>query len=46
MKTEEGKKVLMDMYHITDFKEASDKDYDVIRNYLKDLGKSAQDFVK
>jgi phosphonate transport system substrate-binding protein len=46
IKTEEGKKVLMDMYHITDFKEASDKDYDVIRNYLKDLGKSAQDFVK
>lgn len=46
IKTEEGKKVLMDMYHITDFKEASDKDYDVIRSYLKDLGKSAQDFVK
>jgi phosphonate transport system substrate-binding protein len=46
IKTEEGKKVLMDMYHITDFKDASDKDYDVIRNYLKDLGKSAQDFMK
>ncbi len=46
IKTEEGKKVLMDMYHITDFKEAADKDYDVIRGYLKDLGQSAQDFVK
>jgi phosphonate transport system substrate-binding protein len=46
IKTDEGKKVLMDMYHITDFKEASDKDYDAIRGYLKDLGKSAQDFVK
>lgn len=46
IKSDEGKKVLMDMYHITDFKEASDKDYDVIRSYLKDLGKSAQDFVK
>lgn len=46
IKTEEGKKVLMDMYHITDFKEATDKDYDVIRGYLKDLGQSAQDFVK
>lgn len=46
IKTEEGKKVLMDMYHITDFKDASDKDYDVVRNYLKDLGKSAQEFMK
>lgn len=46
IKTAEGQKVLMDMYHITDFKEAADKDYDVIRSYLKDLGKSAQDFLK
>ncbi len=46
IKTDEGKKVLMDMYHITDFKEANDKDYDTIRGYLKDLGKTAQDFMK
>ncbi len=46
IKTEEGKKVLMDMYHITDFKEATDKDYDTIRGYLKDLGKTAQEFMK
>jgi len=46
IKTEQGKKVLMDMYHITDFKEATDKDYDTIRGYLKDLGKTAQEFIK
>jgi phosphonate transport system substrate-binding protein len=46
IKTEEGAKVLKDMYHITDFKEATDKDYDVVRGYLKDLGKSAQEFMK
>jgi phosphonate transport system substrate-binding protein len=44
--TEEGKKVLMDMYHITGFKDATDKDYDTIRGYLKDLGKTAQEFIK
>ena len=46
IKTEEGAKVLYNLYHITDFKVAGDKDYDVIRGYLKDLGKSAQDFIK
>lgn len=46
IKTEEGAKVLYNLYHITDFKVAEDKDYDVIRGYLKDLGKSAQDFIK
>lgn len=46
VKTEEGAKVLKDLYHITDFKEASDKDYDRIREYLRDVGLSAQDFVK
>ena len=46
IKTEEGAKVLHNLYHITDFKVANDKDYDIIRGYLKDLGKSAQDFIK
>ena len=46
IKTEEGAKVLKDMYHITAFKEASDKDYDGIRQYLKDIGAQAQEFVK
>jgi hypothetical protein len=34
------------LYHITDFKQASDKDYDKVRGYLKDLGKTAQEFIK
>ena len=46
IKTPEGAKVMMDLYHITDFKEASDKDYNPIREYLKDVGMSAKDFVK
>lgn len=46
IKTEEGAKVLKDMYHITDFKKAADKDYDNIRIYLKDIGAQAQEFVK
>ncbi len=46
IKTEEGAGVLLGMYHITDFKQASDKDYDKVRDYLKDLGRNAQDFIK
>ncbi|MFN3696746.1 MAG: phosphate/phosphite/phosphonate ABC transporter substrate-binding protein [Pseudobdellovibrio sp.] len=46
VKTEEGKKVLLDMYHITDFKVASDKDYDLVRSYLKDVGQDVTQFVK
>lgn len=46
VKTPAGAKVLLDMYHITDFKEASDKDYDIVRGYLKDIGRKAQDFIK
>ncbi len=46
IKTEAGAKVLHNLYHITDFKVASDKDYDVVRGYLKDLGKTAQEFIK
>jgi len=46
IKTPDGAKVLHAMYHITDFKKAEDKDYDLVRNYLKDIGQSAQDFLK
>lgn len=46
IKTEEGKKTMYNLYHITDFKVATDKDYDKVRGYLKDLGQSAQEFVK
>ncbi len=46
IKTEEGKKVLYDLYHVTDFKVAEDKDYDTVRKYLRELGKSANEFIK
>ena len=46
VKTDEGKSVLLGMYHITDFKAASDKDYDLVRGYLKDVGETAQSFIK
>lgn len=46
IKSEEGSKILHGMYHITEFKEAKDSDYDKVRGYLKDLGKTAQEFVK
>ncbi|MBC7742420.1 MAG: phosphate/phosphite/phosphonate ABC transporter substrate-binding protein [Bdellovibrionaceae bacterium] len=46
IKTEDGAKVLLAMYHITDFKSASDKDYDKVREYLKDLNRKAVDFIK
>ena len=46
IKTPEGAKVLKDLYHITDFKPATDAEYESIRGHLKDLGKTAQDFVK
>ena len=44
--SEAGAKVLHNMYHITDFKDVKDSDYDKVRGYLKDIGKNAEDFVK
>jgi phosphonate transport system substrate-binding protein len=46
IKTPDGAKVLQDMYHITDFKDAVDSDYDQVRQYLKDVNMTAQDFLK
>lgn len=46
IKTEEGAKVFLSTYHITDFKPAKDSDYDKVREYLKDIGESAKTFVK
>lgn len=46
MKTEAGAKTFYNLYHITDFKVAGDKDYDKVRGYLADLGRKAQDFIK
>jgi ABC-type phosphate/phosphonate transport system substrate-binding protein len=37
---------MFDMYHITDFKKANDADYDIVRQYLKEVGKQADDFIK
>ena len=42
----EGKKNMFEMYHITDFKKANDADYDVVRQYLKEVGQQAEDFIK
>lgn len=46
IKSEEGSKTLFKMYHITDFKEAADADYDVVRTYLKDIDQKPEDFIK
>jgi ABC-type phosphate/phosphonate transport system substrate-binding protein len=46
VKSPDGAKIMMDMYHLTDFKVANDADYDVIRKYLKELGQQANDFIK
>lgn len=46
IKSEEGGKVLHNMYHITDFRDAKDSDYDKVRGYLRDIGRKAQDFIK
>ncbi len=44
--TPEGAKALKNLYHLTGFKDCTDKDYDATRKILLDLGKSVQDFVK
>ncbi|MBC7465590.1 MAG: phosphate/phosphite/phosphonate ABC transporter substrate-binding protein [Bdellovibrio sp.] len=46
IKSPDGSKVLHNMYHITDFKDAKDSDYDKVRGYLKDIGRTAQEFIK
>lgn len=43
--TEEGRRALKNLYHLTSFKDCSDKDYDGIRMVLLALGKKVQDFV-
>jgi phosphonate transport system substrate-binding protein len=44
--TPEGTATLKKLYHLTNFKDCTDKDYDSVRKLLLDLGKSAQDLVK
>jgi phosphonate transport system substrate-binding protein len=44
--TPEGKEVFNKVYGVTDLKLATDADYDSVREMLKSLGKSADDFMK
>nr|BFD61589.1 phosphate/phosphite/phosphonate ABC transporter substrate-binding protein [Bdellovibrio sp. HM001] len=44
--TPEGAAALKKLYHLTGFKDCSDKDYDGARQILLDLGQKVQDLVK
>lgn len=44
--TPEGGAALKKLYHLTGFKDCSDKDYDSARQILLDLGRKVQDLVK
>lgn len=44
--TPEGAKALKNLYHLTNFKDCTDKDYDHVRQILLDIGKNVQDLVK
>lgn len=46
MKEEKGSKIMYNLYHMDDFKDADPKQYEKVQKMLLDLGKSAQDFVK
>jgi phosphonate transport system substrate-binding protein len=46
IKTPEGSTAFKNIYSYTDFKVATDTDYDPVRAMLKSLGKSADDLVK
>lgn len=40
-----GKNAFINTYHLDDLKDASDKDWDLFRKILKDMGKSPDDFI-
>lgn len=46
LKTDEGKDTFMKLYNMNDVISVDDTHYDEIRNTLKALGKTAQDFIK
>ncbi len=46
VKEEKGAKVLYNLYHMDNFKDANQKDYDKVQKMLLELGKSAQDLIK
>lgn len=46
VKTPEGLKVLDDLYHMSDFRDAQDSDYNAVRKMLLDAGRTPSDFIK
>jgi phosphonate transport system substrate-binding protein len=44
--TEEGKKVMYNLYHMEDLRDSRPNDYDSIRSILKELGKNPEDLLK
>jgi phosphonate transport system substrate-binding protein len=46
IKTDDGKKAFYESYSVTDFKTATDSNYDGVRDMLKKLGKSAGSLMK
>jgi len=44
--TPEGKEAFKAIYGVTELKKATDKDYDVVREMLKTVGKNASDLMK
>ena len=46
IKTPKGHETMMNLYHMDDFKDANDKDWDPLRKILRDIDKSAEDFIK
>jgi phosphonate transport system substrate-binding protein len=44
-KTEKGKKVLNNLFNISDFVRADDSEYDIVRKTLATLGKDASSFL-
>lgn len=45
VKSEQGLRTFKALFNVTDFEPANDQDYDKVREMLKDLNKSAQDFL-
>lgn len=46
VKEEKGGKILYDLYHMDDFKDADLKEYEKVQKMLLDLGKSANELIK
>lgn len=46
VKEEKGGKILYNLYHMDDFKDADPKEYEKVQQMLLDLGKSANELIK